>query len=356
MSKVKTSKASGKLTSSPGSAAGPLRSRLLGGPKNGRSGAAPVHASRSPSLVNARGRKTSATSGLTSFDSSASVVLQSSLASRLQARMGATGSMEYVMTWKEWATKSGLPICALRARARKAKDGFCVGIASIGKRFSSERPTSDSAFSGWPTPQAGSPATEDYNEVGNTDSFRKTVALVSGHLAPSEMKEVRLSGWGSPSARDWKDAGAAFEKNPSMVPVASRLPRQAMLAGWPTARQTDGSKSVRTDKGAMAELRRKGGPQDLDCAAHLAGWITPSSRDHKMSKHRDRKKGEQLDGQVNLVSGTTLMFSHVPTKKRGVLSPEHSRWLMGFPPEWASCAPTETRSTRGSRPSSSKRT
>jgi hypothetical protein len=35
-------------------------------------------------------------------------------------------------------------------------------------------------LSGWPTPMAGSPATEDYNEAGNTDSSRKTVALASG--------------------------------------------------------------------------------------------------------------------------------------------------------------------------------
>jgi len=32
----------------------------------------------------------------------------------------------------------------------------------------------------WPTPMASSPATDQYNEAGNTDSGRKTVALVSG--------------------------------------------------------------------------------------------------------------------------------------------------------------------------------
>jgi hypothetical protein len=34
-------------------------------------------------------------------------------------------------------------------------------------------------LAGWPTPMAGSPATEDYNEAGNTDSSRKTVALAA---------------------------------------------------------------------------------------------------------------------------------------------------------------------------------
>jgi hypothetical protein len=33
-------------------------------------------------------------------------------------------------------------------------------------------------LSGWPTPMAGSPATEEYNEAGNNDSSRRTQALV----------------------------------------------------------------------------------------------------------------------------------------------------------------------------------
>lgn len=35
-------------------------------------------------------------------------------------------------------------------------------------------------LSGWPTPMAGTPAQKGYNEAGNTDSSRKTVALASG--------------------------------------------------------------------------------------------------------------------------------------------------------------------------------
>ena len=45
-------------------------------------------------------------------------------------------------------------------------------------------------MAGWPTPMAGSPATENYNEAGNTDSGRKTVELVEnsgfhGQLNPA---------------------------------------------------------------------------------------------------------------------------------------------------------------------------
>jgi hypothetical protein len=38
-------------------------------------------------------------------------------------------------------------------------------------------------LSGWPTPMAGSQATEAYNEAGNTDSGRKTQALVTWNVS-----------------------------------------------------------------------------------------------------------------------------------------------------------------------------
>jgi len=42
-------------------------------------------------------------------------------------------------------------------------------------------------LAGWPTPMAGSPATEQYNEGGNTDSSRRTVALVSKIEGPARL-------------------------------------------------------------------------------------------------------------------------------------------------------------------------
>ena len=74
-------------------------------------------------------------------------------------------------------------------------------------------------FAGWPTPMAGTKATEDYNEAGNTDSSRKTVAL---------------AGWATPSARDHKDAtdpatwNCTEERN-----RMDQLPRQVFMAIGP---------------------------------------------------------------------------------------------------------------------------
>jgi hypothetical protein len=40
-------------------------------------------------------------------------------------------------------------------------------------------------LTGWPTPMAGTPKTDNYNEAGNTDSSRKTVALCGANIAGS---------------------------------------------------------------------------------------------------------------------------------------------------------------------------
>jgi hypothetical protein len=72
---------------------------------------------------------------------------------------------------------------------------------------------------------AGSPATETYNEAGNTDSSRKTVAL---------------------------------------------------LAGWPTPTAALADKSVRSTEGGIKEAMRSKGP-DLAAVATLASGLASTS-------------------------------------------------------------------------------
>lgn len=101
-------------------------------------------ASRSRAPEKAEEKTTPATSGQSSDASLRSATLQQSLANRLHQRMDVDGSPEFVLTWKEWAMESGLPICALRGRLR---------------------PISVSGCSGWPSPQA-----HDVTTRGNTEA------------------------------------------------------------------------------------------------------------------------------------------------------------------------------------------
>lgn len=135
------------------------------------------------------------------------------------------------------------------------------------------------------------------------------------------------------------------------------LQTAALLAGWPTPTATDG-------KGGYQGGRIRNGKLStdrLDVAAQLAGWPTPTTSNDRspcpqeaMRTYRDNGTKIQkrlqdvaaLCGPARLtVSGEMLTGSLAGMESGGQLDPDHSRWLMGFPPEWEDCAPTETLST-----------
>src|SRR5690606_25496761 len=179
----------------------------------------PANRSARPARVSRR--KTNGTFGRSSATSSPSANLQSRLANRLRQRLGAYGSLEYALTWKDWDMLSGPRICALRASARRtsgkdsterptrqARDGIsgeqatrCDGerrnlndfallagwpTATVndsrgGRNMTSGRSNPNSqhhdgmtlcdaaTLAGWPTPMAGTPAQNGNNAAGNND-------------------------------------------------------------------------------------------------------------------------------------------------------------------------------------------
>lgn len=156
-------------TSSPESEDGRLPSDTPDGQMTARCGPEAAHASLSARQAKERGLMMSGTCGLRSSGSSSSDALQSSLESRLQARLSMLGSTLYTLTWKEWATPSGVSRSRLRGAVRR---------------------TSGTETSGWPTPAARD--WKGANMPGNDLS----------HNARPLNEVARLAGWPTPSCNN----------------------------------------------------------------------------------------------------------------------------------------------------------
>lgn len=199
-----TSPDTGSVTSSPALADGRMRSDSPAGRMTNQSGPAPALASRLVKQARDWGRRTRVTFGRSSAVSFASVALQRSLASRLRAAMGADGSPEYLLTWKRWAIAQQEPICAQRAVAR---------------------PTRDSAFTGWPTPNVpnGGRSIKHATIVGRT-VYHNGKKVQMGLEAAASMV---LLGWATPRARDYKGNGVSIAR--AAKGVADSLDLQCKL-------------------------------------------------------------------------------------------------------------------------------
>lgn len=207
------------VISSPGSEGGATPCGLQAGMTPGQSGPGAAPASHSARRAKGKASKMIDTFGQNFDVSSPSARLQLSLENRLRARTAAYGSPEYELIWKHWPMLSGPPICALRASALRTLGSGCGG---------------------WPTPMAGSPASETYNEAGNTDSSRKTVALV---------------GWNTPRATDGSNGG------PNQT-GGGALSADAALAGWPSPKASNNTGSG----------QRGSGGENLQTCASRAGY------------------------------------------------------------------------------------
>jgi hypothetical protein len=137
---------------------------------------------------------------------------------------------------------------------------------------------------------------------------------------------------------------------------------QAVLAGWPTPKEKDGSGTGASLKEAMMSsngVKRESGnsvSQNLKDYALLAGWQTPKAADTKgtmYSRYDENglKPGmsHMLQDQAQLVTGTTTPSSPAATENQGALNPAHSRWLMGFPVAWCRAAILAMRSYKPQR-------
>ena len=279
---------------------------------DGSHGLALAPASPSPRPASERASMTPATSGPSGPALSASDVLQSSLVSKLKRRLDGAGSILFSLTWKDKATPAGRPYSQLAASGRLISDNDCGS---------------------WPTPMAGAPAQKGYNEAGNNDSSRKTVALCS---CPT------------PTVHD-SDRGGQAKRAMGATRHGSNLQDFALLASWPTPCSQDGPKG-----GPSQGADRLPGCASLanTQTTHCSHWASPTANEKR--RREDFQDGRALNASEAL--GPKPNGSNVGTAKGGQLNPAHSRWLQGYPAEWDACAPSVTRLSRRPRPSSSVRT
>jgi hypothetical protein len=226
---------------------------------------------------------TSGTYGPPSTTMPASDVLQKSLESRLQAASSTHGSTLYKLTWKPWVTPSG------RSRSR----------------------------------------------------LRASVLRTSATAATGQ------AGWVTPTSRDWKDSGADIKpRSDNGKERLDQLPRQANLCGWPTPTLCDSGRVPAPDF-TTKNLT-------LNHGAVLTGWPTPRAADGSkgVDPTADTLRGTDLPttaswaagiavpGPARLTAtGKLLTGLHAETADGGLLSPAHSRWLMGYHAAWDRAAP-----------------
>jgi hypothetical protein len=134
----------------------------------------------------------------------------------------------------------------------------------------------------------------------------------------------------------WKSRVTPAGRPYCQLAASARRISDSDYGSWPTPQAygvtspRDLGKRVKGDRQTRNPRFLGNTRKDLADVVGLASWTTP----------RANKWGEPDS------HGKTVLGSLAQTERRGQLNPTFSLWLMGFPPEWESCAPQAMRSSR----------
>ena len=250
-------------------------------------------------------------------------------------------------------------------------DGVLASVLRAGRTIdASGRVAAPVSRSRPPAPKLGAPIPAIFGQRGVSSS--RSAALTSSLV--SRLK-ARLDTAGSTVfVMTWKEKATPSGRLVFLLRASARSTSGRGCGSWPTPDTAQGGPA----SSELIARRSAVGKKTTVRLAAVASWATPTSRDHKDGAYTPNVPGRQVwsvwqsptsgdaksrtyqydqkdktkprlsnEGQV---SGAPQIGFPAPTERSGQLNPAHSRWLMGYPPEWDACAVTAMPSSRKSRP------